>query len=57
MTQPTDQQIAPSIQPSCSQCREYSDGLCKLKARAGWEEQSRVKPTRSACHFADLLPF
>ncbi|MBD1825032.1 hypothetical protein H6F51_21420 [Cyanobacteria bacterium FACHB-DQ100] len=42
---------------TCAQCREYSNGLCQLRARADWGDAAYVKPTRTACHFADLLPF
>ncbi|MBD1847362.1 hypothetical protein H6F89_28940 [Cyanobacteria bacterium FACHB-63] len=44
------------IAPTCSQCREFDNGLCKLRARAEWDN-CYVKPDRKPCRFADLLPF
>jgi hypothetical protein len=43
--------------PTCSQCRQYDRGICRLKAEAGWEDDSHVSPQRKACFLADLLPF
>ncbi|MEP0898895.1 MULTISPECIES: hypothetical protein [Leptolyngbya] len=42
--------------PTCSQCREFKNGLCKLRARAEWSN-CYVAPDRKPCHFADLIPF
>ncbi|MBW4440173.1 MAG: hypothetical protein KME10_02835 [Plectolyngbya sp. WJT66-NPBG17] len=45
------------LKRTCSECSHYDRGLCRLKAAADWGNDSHVKPTRSACHFADLRPF
>ncbi|MBW4441812.1 MAG: hypothetical protein KME10_11360 [Plectolyngbya sp. WJT66-NPBG17] len=45
------------LKRTCSECSHYCKGLCRLKAAADWGDSSFVKPTRSACHFADLRPF
>ncbi|MBW4441888.1 MAG: hypothetical protein KME10_11755 [Plectolyngbya sp. WJT66-NPBG17] len=44
-------------EPTCSQCREYDRGLCRLKAAADWGDSSFVKADKKACFLADLLPF
>ncbi|MBD1844007.1 hypothetical protein H6F89_11465 [Cyanobacteria bacterium FACHB-63] len=45
-----------ALTPTCSQCREYDRGLCKLRARAEWDN-CYVKADRKPCSFASLLPF
>ncbi|MBW4528695.1 MAG: hypothetical protein KME18_26600 [Phormidium tanganyikae FI6-MK23] len=49
--------IALQTRRTCSECSHYDRGLCRLKASADWGDSSFVKPTRSACHFAELVPF
>ncbi|UBF26416.1 hypothetical protein K9N68_33790 [Kovacikia minuta CCNUW1] len=41
---------------TCSQCVSYSEGVCRLKAEAGWDDASFVKPSRPICLFCELLP-
>jgi hypothetical protein len=43
--------------PTCSPCRYFCDGICKLKAEADLEDAAKTSPKRKACYFADLLPF
>ncbi|MBW4419835.1 MAG: hypothetical protein KME13_11470 [Myxacorys californica WJT36-NPBG1] len=56
-TQVNDERSSSRITATCAQCRFYSKGICKTKAEAGWENEACVKPTKTACHFAQLLPF
>jgi hypothetical protein len=42
---------------TCSQCIQYSNGICKTKAAADWGDSAKVSPTRKACFLAELLPF
>ncbi|KAM3113036.1 hypothetical protein [Phormidesmis sp. 146-33] len=44
-------------QQTCSECTQFCNGVCLLKSTADWGDSSKVKPTRPACHFAELLPF
>ncbi|MGG6266222.1 hypothetical protein ACQ4M3_05205 [Leptolyngbya sp. AN03gr2] len=44
------------VQKTCSWCKEFDNGLCKLRARAEWEN-CYVAPDRKPCHFADLHEF
>ena len=46
-----------SSTPTCSQCFDFLDGICKLKASADWGDDSKVSPKRNACVFARILPF
>lgn len=46
-----------SIERICANCTEFDRGLCRLRARADWGQDSFVKPTRKACYFAELHPF
>jgi len=43
--------------PTCAQCFHFLDGICQLKASADWGDRSEVSPARTACTFAELLPF
>ncbi|MCY7275688.1 MAG: hypothetical protein LH702_18600 [Phormidesmis sp. CAN_BIN44] len=52
----TAMQSQPPTAPTCSQCIQFCNGICKTKAAADWGDSSRVKPTRSACFLAELLP-
>lgn len=49
--------MLPAPTPTCSQCRSFDRGLCRLRAEADWGDSSYVAPTRKACDFADLYPF
>lgn len=51
------QSLPTSTVATCAQCREFDNGLCKLRARADWGDASFVSPLSKACDFADLLPF
>jgi hypothetical protein len=42
---------------TCVQCIQFCSGICKLRAIADWGDSAKVKPTRPACHFAELCPF
>ncbi|MBW4526798.1 MAG: hypothetical protein KME18_16695 [Phormidium tanganyikae FI6-MK23] len=44
-------------EPTCSQCKQYDRGICRLKAEADWGDSAKTSPKRKACYFADLLPF
>ena len=43
--------------PTCAQCFHFLNGICQLKASADWGDRSEVSPARTACTFAELLPF
>ncbi|WNZ45197.1 hypothetical protein Q2T42_25760 [Leptolyngbya boryana CZ1] len=46
-----------TTEPTCSRCRHYDRGLCRLKAEADWDDSAKTSPTRKACYFASLIPF
>ena len=41
------------VQSTCGHCSCFEDGLCNLKAEAGWGNSSYVRASRPACGFFD----
>lgn len=37
-----------TTEPTCSQCRHYDRGLCRLKAEADWDDSAKTSPIRKA---------